>query len=155
MGLDAHVCCNCIKEGLAPPHPFPERLVFDETAEATMKSDGQISLEEWLKHDAWYRTSCAHSGRLIKKRLGNIWFIGHVREFLEAGHGASFPLIREKVVYNGAHSGDWIPHSQSAQLLEEAGKLGSATSDQRIIDFAGNLIQLAEASIATGNPVVF
>src|SRR6516164_10734090 len=32
MGLDASVRCNCIKEGRALAHPFPELLVFDEPA---------------------------------------------------------------------------------------------------------------------------
>jgi hypothetical protein len=72
MGLNAWVCCNCIKEGKAPPHPFPELLAFDETGEPTLKSDGDINLKLWLKHDKWYRVSCPHSGYPLDKRLGKI-----------------------------------------------------------------------------------
>ncbi len=155
MGLDAWVCCNCIKDGIAPPHPFPELLAFDETAEPILKSNREISLDQWLKHDAWYRESCPHSGRLIEKRLGNIAKIGYIRAFLESRAVTSFPLLRERVVYDGAHSGDWIAASKSVRLLEEARNLRSATTDSIIVRFAEDLAELAEASIKTGNPIVF
>ena len=54
MGLNAWVCCNCIREGTALPHPFPELLVFDKTGEPTLKSESEISLEQWLRHDEWH-----------------------------------------------------------------------------------------------------
>src|SRR5258708_39356738 len=101
MGLDAWVCCNCIKEGIAPPHPFPELLAFDETGEPFLKSEIEIGLARWLEHDAWYRKSCQHSGRLVNKRLGNIALVGHVQEFVESRAVTTFPLIRERVVYEG------------------------------------------------------
>src|SRR5277367_29537 len=72
MGLDVWVHCNCIKEGKAPPHPFPELLAFDEAGEAILKSQGEIGSELWLRHDKWHRNSCSHSGHLIEKRFGNI-----------------------------------------------------------------------------------
>lgn len=73
MGLDAWVYCNCIKEGKALPHPFPELLVFDETGEPTLQSEGEISLELWLTHDKWYRNSCPHPFR--HEKLGSYAWI--------------------------------------------------------------------------------
>lgn len=155
MGLTAWVYCSCIKEGKALPHPFPELMVFDETGEPTLKSEGEISLELWLTHDKWYRNSCSHSGHLIKKRLGNIALIAHVRGFLEGKSPNDFPLLLERVVYNGTHSGDWIAARDVPQLMSEAQKLQGLARDPVILEFTNDVMELAEASIATGNPIVF
>jgi len=125
MGLESWVYCNCIKEGKAPPHPFPELLAFDERGEATLKSQGEISLELWLTHDKWYRNSCSHSGHLIEKRIGNIALVAHVRRFLEGNSPNEFSLLLERVVYDGVHSGDWIAARDVPQLMGETRKLQS------------------------------
>jgi hypothetical protein len=155
MGLDAHVCCNCIRDGLAPPHPFPEMMVFDDTAEPTLKSNQEISMDQWLKHDAWYEHSCSHSGRIIKKRLGNISRIAHIRDYLESRAPISFLLMKEQIVHDGAHSGDCIDTADSLRLLNEAQQLRETAADPIIVKFAEAMIELAEASVATGNPIVF
>lgn len=128
MGLDAWVYSNCVKEGKALPHPFPQLLAFDETGEATLKSGGEISLELWTTHDKWYRDSCPHSGQLIEKRLGNIALIAHVRGFLEDNSANDFPLLLGRVVYNSVHSGNWIPARDTPRLMNEVKKLQSLTS---------------------------
>ena len=155
MGLNASVHCNCIKDGKAPPHPFPELLVFDQTGEPTLKSDGGINLESWLKHDKWYRDSCPHSGHLAEKRLGNIASVAYIRGFLEDNSPNTFPLLLERVVYSGSHSGDWMAASDVPQLLTETRRLQALATVPDIIQFANDVIELAEASIATGNPIVF
>jgi len=155
MGLDASVRCNCIKEGKAPPHPFPELLAFDNTGEPILRGDGEIDLKLWLKHDKWSRDSCPHSGYLVEKRLGNVTSVAYVREFLENNSPHSFPLLLERVVYSGSHCGDWVAASEALQLLTETRRLQSLTSDPFVVPFTNDLIELAEASIATGNPIVF
>jgi hypothetical protein len=155
MGLDAWVYCNCIKKGKAPPHPFPELLAFDEQGEAILKRQGKIGLELWLTHDKWYHNSCCHSGHLIEKRIGNIALAGHVRGFLEDNSPNEFPLLLERVVYSGTHTGDWIAARDVPQLMRETRKLRSLTSDLVIVGFTNDMMELAEASIATGNPIVF
>jgi len=155
MGLDASVRCNCIKEGKAPPHPFPELLAFDNTGEPILKGDRDIDLKLWLKHDKWCRDSCPHSGYLVEKRLGNVTSVAYVREFLENNSPHGFPLLLERVVYSGSHCGDWVAASEAVQLLTETRRLQSSTSDPFIVPFTNDLIELAEASIATGNPIVF
>jgi hypothetical protein len=155
MGLDAWVRCNCIKEGNAPPHPFPEFLAFDETGEPILRGDGDIDLKLWLKHDKWYRDSCPHSGYLIEKRLGNITAIAYVRGFLENNSSHGFKLLLERVVYSGSHSGDWVAASDVPQLLTEVRRLQGLTDDPIILQFTNDVVELAEASIATGNPIVF
>jgi hypothetical protein len=155
MGLYAWVRCNCIKEGNAPPHPFPELLAFDETGEPILKGDGEIDLKLWRKHDKWYRDSCPHSGYLIEKRLGNITAIACVRGFLENNPSHGFQLLLERVAYSGSHSGDWVAVSDVPQLLTETRRLQGLTDDPIILQFANDVVELAEASIATGNPIVF
>ncbi len=151
MGLDAHVCCNCIKDGVGPPHPFPELLRFDETGEPTLEEKCQPSLEQWLQHDRWLKPACPHGGHLLSRRLGNIALIGYVRDRL----GGDFPMIRERVVYSGEHSGDWISAVDSARMLEEAQALSAEATDPIVGHLANDLVELAEASVATGNPIVF
>ena len=155
MGLGAFVCCNCIKEGKAPPHPFPELLAFDKTGEPILKSAGDINLKLWLQHDKWHRDSCPHSGYLVDKRLGNITAVAYVRGFLEDNSPNNFPLMLERVVYSGTHCGDWVAVSDASQLLTEARRLQDMTSAPVIRQFTNDVIELAEASIATGNPIVF
>ena len=155
MGLDASVRCNCIKEGKARPHPFPELLAFDETGEPTLKGDRETNLKLWLKHDKWYRDSCPHAGYLVEKQLGNMALVAYVRGFLEDHSPNSFPLLLERVVYSGVHSGDRVTASDVPQLLTETRRLQGLTSDPLILQFTNDVVELAEASIATGNPIVF
>jgi hypothetical protein len=53
------------------------------------------------------------------------------------------------------HSGDWIDAQVVPQLLHEARKLQGSTKDSLILQFANDLTELAEASMAAGNPIVF
>jgi hypothetical protein len=155
MGLDASVHCNCIKEGKAQPHPFPELSAFEETGEPILKGNGEIDLKLWLKHDKWYRNSCSHAGYLVEKRLGNVATVAYIHEFLENHSPNNFPLLFERVVYSGTHSGDCIAASDAPQLLTETQKLQGLTDDPLILRFTNDMVELAEASIATGNPIVF
>ena len=155
MGLDASVRCNCIKEGKARPHPFPELLGFDEAGEPTLKGDRDTNLKMWLKHDKWYRDSCPHSGYLVEKHLGNMASVANVRGFLENHSPNSFPLLLKRVAYSGTHSGDCVAASDMPQLLTETRKLQGLTSDPLILQFANDVVELGEASIATENPIVF
>lgn len=155
MGLDASVRCNCIEEGKAPAHPFPEFLAFDETGEPILKGAGEIDQKLWLRHDKWCRESCSHSGYLVEKHLGNIAAVAHVREFLENNSPQDFPLLLERVAYSGTHCGDWIAASDATQLLTEARKLEGFTNDPLVLQFRNAVVELVEASIATGNPIVF
>ena len=127
----------------------------DQTGEPILKGDGDIDLKLWLKHDKWYRDSCPHSGYLVEKRLGNIAAVAYVRGFLENNSPHSFPLLLERVVYDGTHCGDWVAASDVPQLLTETRRLQGLTTDPLIVQFTNDVVVLAEASIATGNPIVF
>ena len=64
-------------------------------------------------------------------------------------------MLLEHVVYSGSHCGDRVAASDVPQLLTETRRLKALTDDDSILRFAHDVIELAEASIATGNPIVF
>lgn len=158
MGLDAHVRCTCIQEGRTKPHPFPERLIIDETGDPVLTGDP--SLEELTTHDRWFAESCEHQGYLVAERLGNITMITHLRKFIRAlqgNPGPCFSILLAKVVYDGTHSGDRISSAESVELLEEVNTLLHSgdilTNSEK--EFLASMKRLSEASIQTGNPIVF
>jgi hypothetical protein len=159
MSLDGYVRCTCIREGkLKKPHPFPALLTWDESNAPSLSGDP--SEEEWEAHDQWVQNSCEHEGFLVSEFLGNITRIQNVREFLrglQGNPGPKFPILLKKVVYDGTHTGDWVPIKQSPALLKEVNLvLGSSdilTQGEK--EFFESMKRLCEASIATGNPIMF
>jgi hypothetical protein len=158
MGLDASVRCNCIRDGKAKPHPFPDRLLLDESAEPTLTGDP--STKDWTAHDRWFAESCEHAGYIASERLANITLAKHLRDFLrglQGNSGPKFPILLEKVVYDGTHSGDSIAGKHSPALLKEV-RVVLQSSDilsPAEKDFFASMERLCEASIATGNPITF
>ena len=133
----------------------PDLLAFEGTGEPILQSESEITLDQWLLHDSWFDNSCPHSGYLIERRLGNISMVSSVRKFIQMNSASDFPVLSERVVYSGTPCGDWIAAVDAPLLLNEARKLDSLTSDPLIHEFANSLIELAEASIETGNPIEF
>jgi hypothetical protein len=158
MALDGFVRCTCIRDGKAKPHPFPDRLTFDETGEPVLTGDP--TEDEWEAHDRWAAESCEHGGYLLSLFLGNITRVGHLRSFLrglEGKPGPRFPILLTKVLYDGTHTGDWIASDVAAGLLKE---VEIVLHSRDILasgetEFFENMKQLCEASIATGNPLMF
>lgn len=159
MALDAYVRCTCIRDGeVKNPYPFPDRFMWDESN--TPSLSGDPTEDEWEAHDLWVQNSCKHEGFLVSEFLGNITRIKNVREFLrglQGNPGPKFPVLLKKVVYDGTHTGDWIPIKQSPALLKEVNLvLGSSdilTQGEK--EFFESMKRLCEASIATGNPIGF
>ena len=158
MALDGFVRCTCIRDGRAKPHPFPDKLTFDELGEPVLTAEA--SDEEWDAHDLWLGESCEHCGLLVSLPLGNITRIAHLREFLrrlEGNPGPRFTVLLTKVIYNGTHSGDSLPRELVPELLKEV-EIVLHSSDilaDSEKDFFGNMKELCQASIATGNPILF
>jgi hypothetical protein len=158
MSLDAFVRCTCIREGKAKPHPFPKRLKIDESGEPILTGDP--SEKEWDAHDRWLSNSCEHEGFLRAMFLGNITRVKNLRSFLRALQGSPgprFPILLGKVLYDGTHTGDWIPVKKSPALLKEVNTVlhSSDILAESEKEFFDNMKQLCEASIATGNPIMF
>lgn len=158
MGLDGYVRCRCIQDGLAKPHPIPHMLALDETTEPYLAGDP--SPEQWALHDRWFADSCEHGGYILSERLGNISLIAHIRELvrhLRGNPGPRFPILLDKVVYDGTHSGDRLSRVEAQELLEEI-KVVLHSSDILAVserDFFESIRRLCEASTNTGNPIMF
>jgi len=158
MSLDARVRCTCIRDGKAKPHPFPERLAFDEYGEPFLTGDPTD--KDLAAHDEWLEHSCEHSGYAFETFLGNITFLKRLRELishLQGKPGPRFPILLEQVIYDGTHCGDSIPVKQVPQLLEEVDTIlhsRDILSDHEK-EFFNNMRSLCVASIETGYPIVF
>jgi hypothetical protein len=158
MALDAFVRCTCIRDGKAKPHPFPDRLTFDEAGDPMLTGDPTD--DEWEAHDHWLSESCEHEGFILSFFLGNITKVGNLRSFLrglQGKPGPRFPILLEKVLYDGTHTGDWIPIKESPALLKEVNTVlhSSDILAESEKEFFTNMKLLCEASIATGNPIMF
>jgi hypothetical protein len=160
MSLDAFVRCTCIRDGkVKKPHPFPGRLTLDDDS-GSPSLTGDPTEEEWEAHDRWVQDSCEHEGFLVSEFLGNITRAQHVREFLrglQGDPGPKFPILLKKVVYDGTHTGDWIPVKQTPALLREVTTV-LASSDiltQGEKEFFEAMKRLCDASIETENPITF
>jgi hypothetical protein len=92
---------------------------------------------------------------MIDKRLGNIALVAHVRGFLEDNSPSDFPMLLERVVHSGVHAGDSVAARDAPQLMSETRRLHRLANGPLIIEFANSVPELAEASMATGNPIVF
>jgi len=158
VSLDAFVRCTCIRDGKAKPHPFPDRLRFDESGEPILTDDP--SEEEWDAHDQWLGNSCEHQGYLLSLFLGNITRVKNLRGFLrglQGTPGPRFPILLEKVLYDGTHTGDWISSKIAAKLLKEVDTVlhSSDILADSEKEFFANMKLLCEASITSGNPIMF
>jgi hypothetical protein len=133
-------------------------LVLDETADPLLT--GKPTLDDHLMHDRWFDGSCEHGGYLVSERLGNMAMIAHARKLvvsIEQNHGLQFPILKEKVIYNGVHAGDHLSVGQTLELMKE---VEAALQSGDVVEnmdkgFFAAMKRLCEASIETRNPIVF
>jgi len=132
--------------------------MWDETNAPSLNSDA--TEEEWESHQTWLQQSCEHEGFLASEFLGNITRAKNVRDFLrglQGEPGPKFPILLKKVVYDGTHTGDWVPVKESPALLREVDQVLASRDilTPGETEFFESMKRLCEASIATGNPIVF
>jgi hypothetical protein len=170
VSLEAGVMCACLREGLAVPHPFPELLVLDETGYPDLRDWERRTAAEKAAHREWERIRCSHKGGfLVDERLGNVSLVRFIRSTLvEMAKPQEpidvFPILLQKVVYNGTHVGDAIGAEYARSLCEELEQVMDRRRtyrfhrerDARTFDrFSEALQRLAQASVKTDNPIVF
>ena len=132
--------------------------MWDETGSPSLSGDPDE--DDWEAHDRWLGESCEHNGFLVGESLGNITLAKHLRDFLRGLQGEAaprFPILLKKVVYDGTHTGDWIGSKDAAWLLQEVDTVlhSSDILSESEKGFFASMKRLCEASIATGNPIVF
>jgi hypothetical protein len=76
---------------------------------------------------------------------------------LQGDPAPRFPILLKKVVCDGTHTGDWIGSKEAVRLLQEADTVlhSSDILSEAEKGFFTSMKRLCEASIATGNPIVF
>jgi hypothetical protein len=98
-------------------HPRGQGQTASISRQATVDESSTPSLtgdpthEEWEAHDEWLADSCEHGGYLLSLFLCNITRVKNLRGFLrglQGRPGPRFPMLLEKVLYNGTHKGFWL-----------------------------------------------
>jgi hypothetical protein len=81
---------------------------------------GSDDLPVELAFDQWRQTrACEHEdGILVHHYIGNIALVGFLRNELQRASD-QFPMILEKVLYNGTHCGDFIAVADLPRLRSE------------------------------------
>jgi hypothetical protein len=161
LSLDAYVRCRCVQEGRAKPHPFPNLLIVDPLEGPQLREEATD--EQWEKHDKWLAKACEHEGFAAEEFLGNVWLIQKIRNCLgklQKASGRKFPMLLDKVVYDGTHTGDVIEALDVPNLLTEveaAEKLASRCGEHapRLGEFLKKMHRLGMASLAARNPIQF
>lgn len=132
--------------------------MFDDDGEPALTGDA--SADEWDAHDQWLAHSCEHGGVLAAERLANITLAKHLRQFLKGLQGTAgprFPILLDKVLYDGTHTGDRILSRYAPGLLNEVDLVLHSSDILAPSEkaFFHSMRRLCEASIETGNPIVF
>jgi hypothetical protein len=124
MGLDAWVHCDCFERGCLktlPPLGVQPHLEPDGgLAFSTAVDDLWFQFETWLRDYA-----CEHPQmKLVSHRLGNIGLVALIRHEL-APRRSEFPILFEKIMYNGCHAGDFVGVELLPSLEAEIKMLGN------------------------------
>lgn len=161
MGLDACVYCDCYEKGrllTPPPEGMSLKIGPDGGLERQIPGD---SLELDLAFDEWRNFhACGHQGGVfIHHRLGNMGLVALLLSELQKER-YRYPILCERVVYSGAHSGDFlameiIPALQRELDLLAGFKCGTRKSDEFMADFRTQMGELAAAALFLGKPIAF
>lgn len=163
MGLDATVYCNCFETGKfrgLPPHHAEVRVKKDGSL-ACYFHDIENNLDKEINCDKWlHDESCEHEGNtLLHHYIGNISIVGLLR--FELSRAAElFPLLLNKVVYNGVHCGDWLTVEEVAKLGDELKLLENFKGSDKQADlylkhFHKQMTELSDAALQVQKPISF
>jgi len=132
----------------------------------TVASDGSIepvagcSLDEQKQFDNWLQSACEHPGGiLLSHRLGNLALVGVIRDTL-ARTPDLYPILLDRVVYSGSHTGDSLGIDLFEQLSGELDALARAQTREPaeaecLRSFGTQVRDLLEAGRRLNRPIVF
>ncbi len=160
MGLNARVYCDCYEKGkLRKPPPQPELVYVEPSGERCLRWDSPEA-DQHAFYD-WMREACEHGplGELVSHRLGNAALVGFLRGLLSDAPDR-FPVLLAKVVYEGAHSGDFLCPDDVERLLPEIDCLQGIHRDDQseedlIRGFERQMRELTAAALSVRKPIVF
>lgn len=140
------------------PPPQPELVRVDEIGGLSLR---QGPGADWAAFDAWNRSACEHGypGVIVWHRLGNIARISFLRYQLTE-HENQFPVLLQKVLYNGMHAGDFLTLADVERVAAELDALkqmhAPEADDEPILrEFETQMRELVEASRRVGKPIAF
>lgn len=117
--------------------------------------ESEHAFDDWLQDRA-----CVHSdGVLLHHFIANISLAAFIRDELELKE-ESFPILLNKVVYNGTHCGDFISPEDFPVLRAELVRLETFVSSHKetaedIDGFRKQMIELLDAAEAVSKPITF
>ena len=156
MGLHATVFCNCYELGrLRTQPPHPESVYIDEDGDLCCRNRLQVN-----EFDQWRQNACEHEwGRANHHYIGNIALVAFLRKKL-GGSVETFPLILNKVIYNGIHGGDYIQVDEVEKIQCEVINLRTVHSenhdDENLLRrFEVQMSELVACSLEMKKPIVF
>jgi hypothetical protein len=163
MGLDGFVFCDCTeRERLKIPHPYPELLFIDRNGAPEIRSDDPAIVQE---HDDWIEMNpCQHEAVTLEAEcLGNASQIRWCRGILKRNQtaGSRYPVLLEKVLFSGTHTGDFLRTRQVIDLAQELKlvrkNLKALPAEDRptILELIQSLEKLAKASLKIKKPLAF
>lgn len=158
MTLDASVYCDCFVRGrLRTPPPQPDLVYVEPSGSVETKAP---EIGDQLKFDEWRHTACEHEDQLLLSHfLSNISLVALLRDELSY-YAEAFPILLEKVVYNGTHCCDFLSLEDVSRLEGELDFLSSLPrqdreEDEFLQDFHRKMSELVRASLRIRNPIVF
>lgn len=163
MSLNAVVYCDCIEKGqVTIPHPRPDLLFIDEKGAPDISSTDPLEIEA---HDRWESLRpCQHEHFwLIERWLGNVSLLGLIRALLKpysSDPARDYPVLWSKVIYDGSHSGDFLPSDAVEQLSEEIDRLNNmehlpSLDITPLVELLRKLEDLVRASQSVKKPISF
>lgn len=158
MSLHAAVFCNCFETGNLKRRP-PDPQGISVLPDGNLSYTNEI-FEKVLEFDRWRKNACEHAdGVLFSCSIGNIALVALLRRELEQ-QVEKFPLLLEKVVYDGVHAGDFLTVGETLILDDELEILkefqASDDYSQKFIDeFHEQMLELVKAALLVGKPILF
>lgn len=160
MGLDAVVYCDCYEKGrVRKPPPQPGLVYVDDNGQVCLKWDAPDADQNAFYN--WLHEACDHSprGELVWHRLGNAARIGLLRSLLSKS-ADEFPVLLNKVIYDGTHAGDSLGVSDLERLGPEVSLLHAIhgedqTGEEVLRQFEQQMSELLDAARRVQKPIVF
>ena len=157
MALHAVVYCNCYETGkMRTKPPRPEIVcVLDDGSLSTPDLEDFSGFYKWLKG-----YPCDHkNGWAVFHSIGNIAGISFLREQLSK-NSDNFPIVLSKILYNGTHTGEFIPVEMVEGLRTEINQLRDVhlrdpEEEKMLRTFQDQMLELICGSLEMGKPISF
>lgn len=117
MGLDAHVACNCYRDGLASEPPVPRaQITIDEYGDVLPVDD----FHNWPAFDDWLETACPHERmQAAGEWIGNMSGVSWLRSMAEALPRARFARLAEILSHLSGMMDSHLPVADAQRALPE------------------------------------